>query len=95
MPERNILKKLIVAMLLVLAMSLGAAPATRALETFVGTIAEMETQEEDIAVTVITENGDSLILLLDPAEVEDLKLQKGDRVRVSTEGEDIQSLEKL
>ena len=93
--ERNPVKKLIVAMLLVLAISLGAGLRTWALETFTGTIAEMETQEEDVAITVVTEEGNSLILYLDPAEVKDLNLRKGDRIRVTAEGEDIQLLEKL
>lgn len=89
------MKKLMLVLCAALAIGLVSAPTTWALETFAGTIAEMETQEDNVAITLITEDGQSLTLHLDPAEVEDLKLQKGDRIRVSAEGEDIQSLEKL
>lgn len=93
--EQNPLKKFIFLLFVALAFGLVSAPGTWALETFAGTIAQIETQEEDVAITLITEDGNSLILHLDPAEVKDLQLQKGDRIRVSAEGEDIQSVEKL
>jgi len=89
------LKKQIVVVVLVLAITVGAGYHTWALDTFTGTIAEIETEEEDVAITLVTEEGQSLILYLDPAEVKDLKLRKGDRIRVTAEDENIQSLEKL
>lgn len=93
--EEKSLKKLMLAILIALAFSLVAAPTTWALEDFTGTIAAIETEEADLAITITTEDGNAVILQADPADLENLELKPGDRIQVTTEDGYITSVNKL
>ena len=89
------MKKLMFAILIALAFGLVVAPTTWALETFTGTIAAMETEEGDLAITITTKDGEALILQADPADVEKLELKKGDRIQGTVEDGQIKSVKKF
>ncbi len=83
------------AMLIGLAIGLVAAPTAWAAEAFTGTIAGMETDEGDLAITITTKDGQSVILQADPADVEKLELKKGDRIQGTAEDGQIKSVKKF
>lgn len=82
-------------MLIALAIGLVGAPVVWAGETVTGKIAGMETEEGALAITIATKDGKSVILQADPAQVESLKLKKGDEVQVTAEGKHVKSIKKL
>lgn len=89
------MKKLMLAMLIALAFGLVAAPMTWAAETLTGTVAGMEKDEGDLAITITTQDGNAVILQADPADLENLELGPGDRIEVTTEDGYIMSIKKL
>lgn len=89
------MKKLILAMLIALAIGLVGAPAVWAGETVTGKITGMETDEGALALTIATDDGKSVILQADPAQVESLQLKQGDAVQVTAEGKHVKSIKKL
>ena len=89
------MKRLIFLLFVGLAIGLVGAPVVWASETVTGKIAEMETDEGALAITIMMKDGKSVILQADPAQVESLKLKKGDNVQVTSEGKEIKSIKKF
>lgn len=87
------MKKSIRAIALTGALALAGTSMASAGQAVTGTVASIEIDEGYAAVTVKTQDGRSLILQLDPAQVTDLK--NGDQIQVSTEKTEPKLLKKL
>lgn len=84
------MKTLLRSLLVVLAVVMLGAPATWAVETVVGTVDSVETDEGTAAITILTKDGKTLVLQIDPAHLQSIK--KGDQVEVTAEGKFVKSI---
>lgn len=92
--EREIaVKRLVASVVFALALVLLGVQAVGAVETVVGTIDNVETDEGTAAITIMTKEGKALILQIDPADTATVK--KGDQVEVIAEGKFAKRVKKL